>query len=63
MFRLLDFRGHGGDGDGGGLFCWWWVVSAWVQFVICGYGFVLWCAMGLFYGGCGFVGGGCGCGC
>ena len=27
--------------------------------MICGYGFVLWCSMGLFYGGCGFVGGGC----
>ena len=22
-------------------------------------GFVLWCSVGLFYGGCGFVGGGC----
>ena len=27
--------------------------------MICGYGFVLWCSMGLFYGDCGFVGGGC----
>ena len=31
---------------------------AWVCFVICGCGFVLWCSVGLFYGGCGFVGGG-----
>ena len=22
-FGLLDFRGHGGDGGGGGSFCWW----------------------------------------
>ena len=27
--------------------------------MICGCGFVLWCSVGLFYGGCGFVGGGC----
>ena len=26
--------------------------------MICGCGFVLWCSVGLFYGGCGFVGGG-----
>ena len=25
--------------------------------MICGCGFVLWCSVGLFYGGCGFVGG------
>ena len=31
---------------------WWWVISAWVRFVICGCGLVLWCAMGLFCGGC-----------
>ena len=22
-FGLLDFRGHSGDGGGGGSFCWW----------------------------------------
>ena len=32
------------------------ICALWVQFVICGCGFVLWCAMGLFCGGCGFVG-------
>ena len=31
---------------------WWWVISAWVRFVICGCELVLWCAMGLFCGGC-----------
>ena len=32
------------------------ICALWVRFVICGCGFVLWCAMGLFCGGCGFVG-------
>ena len=27
--------------------------------MICGCGFVLWCSVGLFYGGCGFIGSGC----
>ena len=27
VFGLLDFRGHGGDGG-------WWVILAWVQFVM-----------------------------
>ena len=49
MFGLLDFRGHNGDGGGGGSFCWWWAVSVWIQFVICGRGFVLLCCVG---GGC-----------
>ena len=50
MFGLLDFRGHSGDGGGsGGLFCSWWVVLAWVRFVICGRRFVLWCCV---FSGC-----------
>ena len=33
------------------------ICDLWVRFVICGCGFVLWCVVGLFCGGCGFVGG------
>ena len=32
------------------------ICDLWVRFVICGCGFVLWCAVDLFCGGYGFVG-------
>ena len=47
--------------NGVGLICDLWVRLVWVRFVICGCGFVLWyavwCAVGLFCGGCGIVNG------